>query len=188
MIAQTKRIRTKKGDPMMFATLDDLDGSVELVIFGKALAANEEAAANDAIVLVRGRVDHKDRDKTCIVVQQLERFEPTPEEVEQAATAAAALAARVPTVLRLRVDASALAATALSELKELLAGFPGDSHVVVELETSAGRRRLRLGTEFRVARSAALHAELDALLGPALLGDEAPAAQAQEPAPVAVSA
>ena len=38
MITQAKKIRTKKGDPMMFATLDDLEGSVEMLVFGKALA------------------------------------------------------------------------------------------------------------------------------------------------------
>ena len=30
---------------MMFATLDDLEGSVEILVFGKALAAYEEALA-----------------------------------------------------------------------------------------------------------------------------------------------
>src|SRR5205807_4012865 len=59
MITQAKRIRTKKGDPMAFATLDDLDGSVEILVFGKALASGEEALAPDAVVLVRGKVDHK---------------------------------------------------------------------------------------------------------------------------------
>jgi DNA polymerase-3 subunit alpha len=172
MLAQCKRIRTKKGDPMMFATLDDLEGSVELVIFGNALAPSEDAAADDTIVVVRARVDHKDRDKTCLIVQQLERFEPTPEEVQQAAEQAAKRAI-VPTALRLRLDASALPAAALVELKELLAGFPGDSEVVIELNTSVGSRRLRLGAGFRVARVAALHAELDALFGAAVLGDDA---------------
>ena len=33
MITETKRIRTKKGDPMMFATLDDLETSVEMIVF-----------------------------------------------------------------------------------------------------------------------------------------------------------
>src|SRR5579864_1740559 len=89
IIVETKRIRTKKGDPMMFATLDDLEGSVELLIFGKELAASEDAVADDSIVLVRGRVDHKDRDKTCVVVQQIDRFDPTPEEIEEAAQDAA---------------------------------------------------------------------------------------------------
>ena len=61
MITETKRIRTKKGDPMMFATLDDLEGAVELLVFGNALAAAGDLMAADSIVLVRGRVDHKDR-------------------------------------------------------------------------------------------------------------------------------
>ena len=43
MITETKRIRTKKGDPMMFATLDDLEASVEVLVFGNALAENEAA-------------------------------------------------------------------------------------------------------------------------------------------------
>jgi DNA polymerase-3 subunit alpha len=170
MIAQAKRIRTKKGDPMMFATLDDLDGSAELVIFGKALASSEAAVADDAIVLVRGRVDHKDRDKTCVIAQQIERFEPSPEEVLEAAEQAAKRA-HSPTALRLRLDASVLPASVLVELKELLAGFPGESEVVIELATSLGQRRLKLGAGFRVARGAALHAELDALLGDAMRSD-----------------
>jgi DNA polymerase-3 subunit alpha len=172
MIAQAKRIRTKKGDPMMFATLDDLEGSVELVIFGKALAASEDAVATDTIVLVRGRIDHKDRDKTCVIAQQIERFQPSPEEVQEATEQAEKRAAALPSVLRLRLDATALQASVLVELKDLLAGFPGESEVVIELATSLGERRLKLGAGFRVARGAALHAELDALLGEAMLGEQ----------------
>jgi DNA polymerase-3 subunit alpha len=177
MIVASKRIRTKKGDPMMFATLDDLESSVEVLVFGKALAESEAALAADSIVVVRGRVDHKDRDKTCIVAQQIERFEPSAEEV-RVATEQEAVAARVPEALRLRLDAGALPATAVGDLKELLCGFPGDCDVVIELATSSGQRRLRLGPEFRVERCASLHAELDALLGAAIMGEPAPAAVA----------
>ena len=184
MLAQTKRIRTKKGDPMMFATLDDLDGSVELLIFGKPLAAGEDAAVADAIVLVRGRVDHKDRDKTCVVVQQIERFEPSPQEVQEAIEQTARKAVR-PSALVLRLDATALGATALVELKDLVARYPGEAEVVIELATSSGARKLRLGADFRVTRGAALHAELETLLGGAML----PAAKRpEESQPVAASA
>ena len=172
MIAQAKRIRTKKGDPMMFATLDDLHGSVELVIFGKALASSEEAVAADSIVLVRGRVDHKDREKTCVIAQQIDRFDPSPEELREA-TEQAVLRAAGPPALRLCLDAATVRASALTELKDVLAGFPGESEVVIELSSSAGARRLKLGTGYRVTRSAALHAELDALLGEAMVGEGA---------------
>ncbi len=171
MITATKRIRTKKGDWMMFATLDDLETSVELVVFGKALESSGEALQADSIVLVRGRIDHKDRDRTCIIAQQVELFEPSADEVHEAA-AAAARQPPAPSPLRLRVDATLLPATALGELKDLLQSFPGESEVVIELATSAGNRRLKLGSEFRVACGAGLHAELDALLGQAIVGDE----------------
>ncbi len=171
MIVQSKRIRTKKGDPMVFATLDDLEASVEVLVFGNALAAAERGLAADSIVLVRGKVDHKDRDKTCVVAQQVEPFEPSPEDLLRAAEEAIQRAAPPP-VLRLCLDAKALPAAALGELKDLLAGFPGDAEVVIELQTSTGHRRLRLGQGFRVKRSAALHAELDALLGGAMAHGE----------------
>jgi DNA polymerase III subunit alpha len=170
MVTETKKIRTKKGDPMMFATLDDLEGSVELLVFGNALPADADVLAADSIVLVRGRVDHKDRDKTCIVAQQIEPFRPTAEEVTEADEQEAKRSI-APSALRLRLDATALAASVLGELKDVLAGFPGESEVVVELSTSIGDRRLKLGPDFRVTHSASLHAELDALLGHAILAD-----------------
>jgi DNA polymerase III subunit alpha len=170
MITETKKIRTKKGDPMMFATLDDLDASVELLVFGNALSAAGEDLVPDSIVLVRGRVDHKDREKTCIVVQQIEPFRPTAEEVSEAQEAEARQPA-VPSALRLRLDATALAASVLGELKDVLADFPGECEVVIDLSTSVGDRRLKLGPDFRVTHSASLHAELDRLLGHAILAD-----------------
>jgi DNA polymerase III subunit alpha len=172
MITQAKRIRTKTGEPMMFATIDDLEASIETIVFGKLLASAEEALAPDSIVLVRGRVDHKDRDKTCIIAQQVEQFAPSVEEVREAHELAAQPAA-TPAALRLRLDAASLPASVLGELRELLAGFPGDSDVVIELRTSVGHRRLKLGSQFRVARTASLHAELDSLLGDAILADTA---------------
>jgi DNA polymerase III subunit alpha len=171
MVTQAKTIKTKKGDRMMFATLYDLEASVEIIVFDKALTVSESALATDSIVLVRGKVDHKDRDKTCLVAQNVERFEPSEAELVKARDPAAAQEVRS-TPLRLRLDATILSATALAELKDVLAGFPGDLDVVIELSTSAGRRCLKLGPSFRVCRTAGLHAELDALFGSALIADQ----------------
>ncbi len=182
MVTQAKRIKTKKGDWMMFATLYDLDASVEIIVFDKALAASQDALATDSIVLVRGKVDHKDRDKTCLVAQQVERFEPSQTEVLEAQAQVAKQVAP-PSALRLRLDATTLPASALGELKDVLADFPGESDVVIELTTSSGHRCLRLGPSFRVRRGAAgLHSQLYQLLGTALLdGAAAPAASAGAP-------
>ncbi|HEY2317254.1 MAG TPA: OB-fold nucleic acid binding domain-containing protein, partial [Solirubrobacteraceae bacterium] len=177
MVTQSKKIKTKKGDFMMFATLYDLETAVEIIVFGKTLATCEDVLQTDSIVVVRGKVDHKDRDTTCLIAQQVERFEPSEAEVLEAQVQAAK-PALTPAALKLRLDATALPASVLGELKELLSGFPGDSDVVIELSTTVGARRLKLGPSYRVSRSAGLHAELDALLGSALMPE---AAGAREP-------
>ncbi len=168
IVAQTKRIRTKKGDPMMFATLDDLDGQVEILVFGNALAAAEGALQADKIVVVRGRVDHKDAAKTCVIVQEAEEFAPGAEEVAAAETKATTAAPR-PRSICFRVDAARLPATILDDLKHLLVTSPGESEVVLEMRTATGARRLRLGNGYRVTPSRALLADVHHLLGDAAL-------------------
>jgi DNA polymerase-3 subunit alpha len=171
IITESKRIRTRNGDHMMFATLDDLAGSVELLVFGKTLAEQErgggEALAVDEIVLVKGRVDHKEAGKTCVVVQSVESFAPTREEIEEAATKAQA-AARVATAhaqpIRLRVAAEALSADAIEELRHTIEESPGAAEIWIDLDTNAGTRRLRLGAEFRVQHTPTLRAELEQVL------------------------
>ena len=49
----------------------------------------------------------------------------------------------------------------IDELKRVFEDFPGESEVVLEVHTRTGLRRLRFGSEFKVAgRNAALKAEL----------------------------
>jgi DNA polymerase-3 subunit alpha len=57
MISKFRSLRTKDGKMMGFATLDDLQGSVELVIFTKTWARCAEQLAVDKVFLVEGRVD-----------------------------------------------------------------------------------------------------------------------------------
>ncbi|MCU0313105.1 MAG: DNA polymerase III subunit alpha [Solirubrobacteraceae bacterium] len=170
IITQAKKIRTKKGDPMMFATLDDLEGEMEILIFGKALAEYEGALGVDEIILVRGRVDHKDKDKTALIVQSVERFEPAPDVVE-AARERAALEPAGPEPLRITLDAaaSAVPASIIADLKHVLGNHAGESEVVLGIVTSAGERTLRFGEDFRVAPTPSLRAELEQILGPTAL-------------------
>jgi DNA polymerase III subunit alpha len=167
IITQAKKIKTKRGDYMMFATLDDLEGAIELVVFGKVLEAMEGRLGVDSVLLVRGRIDHKEAGSTSLVVQDAEPFDPTPEEIE-AAKAKAAKLSRGPEPLRLSLDATALPATILGDLKDLLEQHPGESDVVLHVTTPAGPRTLRLGRAYRVAATPGLRAGLADLLGEAL--------------------
>jgi len=174
IITETKRIRTRAGDPMMFATLDDLAGSVELLVFGKALAEHDGADAAgalavDAVVLVKGRVDHKEAGKTCLVVQSVQLFEPSEQEIESARAAAVARAAAPPPEpVHVPVNLSELSQSAIDDLKQAIGDYPGPAEVLLDIGTSAGTRRLRLGQEYRVQHTPTLLAELEHALAPLL--------------------
>jgi len=162
IVIATKKIRTKSGTQMMFATLDDIEGQVEMLVFKADQAESAETIAPDAIVVVRGRVDHKERGETKLVVQEAERFEPSAEEI------AAAPAARGPAEpLRLTIVAASTGDPHLiDELRLVLAHHKGDAPVFVAVVGSDGRpRELKLGDGYKVRPSSKLQQELDHLLG-----------------------
>jgi DNA polymerase-3 subunit alpha len=143
---------------MMFATLDDLEGQVELLVFNSAYAANEDKVDVDKIVIVRGRVDHKEEGETKLVAQEVETFEPSAEEVLQAAE----LADVEPEVRRITIQVSpGVPESFLEELREVVSHHRGDHEVLL----AVGERRLLLGPEFRVSADGACRAELAGLTG-----------------------
>ena len=143
------------------------EGAVEIVVFEKALANVESALGADEIVLVRGRVDHKEAGKVCVIVQDVEKFEPTDAEIDKAKAQVARMASQAaPTALCWRVDATKLQAAVIDDLRELFERYPGDAEFVLELHTATGLRRLKFGETYKIAgRNAGLKAELDRLLG-----------------------
>ncbi len=48
---------TKRGQPMAFITLEDMQGNFDLVVFPRTWAAYREVLDHDAIVLIEGKVD-----------------------------------------------------------------------------------------------------------------------------------
>jgi DNA polymerase III subunit alpha len=181
IVVETKRIRTRAGDPMMFATLDDLGGAVELLVFGKALNEHEAALVADQVVLVRGRVDHKEAGKTCLIVQSAEVFEPSEQEIEEARGQAESEAKRAVSLakpVRAHARAADLRAGAIEDIKQLAEDYAGPAEIVLDIETSAGVRRLCLGEDFRVQNTPTLRAELENALAPALPAQDRAAAAA----------
>ncbi len=152
MLGAVKSITTRKGDPMMFVRLDDLEASVEVVVVPAVMADARDLLVLDAMVLITGRIDQKGEGETKLVAQSVRAFAPE-EGGEQER-------------LVVRVDVARLAETHLGELRRLLVDHQGDAAVVVDVAIGEGRRRLFLGEEFKVdARDNSLVAELKTLFG-----------------------
>ncbi len=167
IVAECKKIRTKSGSQMMFATLDDVEGQVEMLVFKADEAESARTIETDAIVVVRGRIDHKDRGETKLVVQEAERFEPDNEEIARASAAANAPAEP----LRLTIASTSLGNPHLiEELKTVFEGHKGEADVYLAIPGADGKaQEWKLGDEFRIRHSSKLLAELDHVLGSSAL-------------------
>jgi DNA polymerase-3 subunit alpha len=164
IVTECKKIRTKSGSQMMFATLDDVEGQVEMLVFKADEAESAQVIAPDAIVVVRGRIDHKDRGETKLVVQEAERFEPDAAEIAAAPSAPSAPSGPVEVV----VDAGAYSDSLLDELKAVLEHHRGDTRVHLSVRGAAGEMTLlKCGEGYLVKPSGRLQSELDHVLGSA---------------------
>ncbi len=161
IVVECKKIRTKSGSQMMFATLDDVEGQVEMLVFKADESENAQVIAPDAIVLVRGRLDHKDRGETKLVVQEAQRFEPDGDEIARGNKVAA-----VPSgPFELTIDAARWNDGLFDELKSVFEHHKGEAAVHLLLEAGSRTVRLKAGDGFRVRPSSSLRAEIGHVLG-----------------------
>jgi DNA polymerase-3 subunit alpha len=151
MVAAQRTTTTKSGQPMSFVQLEDVTGSVEVVVFNSTYAAARDLLVADAVLVVKGRVDHKQQGETKLVALEVAPFEATPERRE----------------VRLKVDARAARAGVIRELAGVVRDFPGEAPVYVDLVTSVGPKLLELGPEYRVDPQPDFFAEVRHLLGEA---------------------
>ncbi len=151
LIAGLKQLTTKKGDPMVFVQLEDVTGGAEVVVFNSVYAACRELLEPDAVVVVKGRVDHKQQGDTKLLAMEVTAFEAVPERKE----------------VRLKVDARSARAGLIRELATLVKDFPGEAPVYLALDTSEGPKTYTFGPEYRVAPVPDFFAEAKALLGEA---------------------
>jgi DNA polymerase-3 subunit alpha len=165
IVVECKKIRTKSGSQMMFATLDDVEGQVEMLVFKADEAESAAVIQPDAIVLVRGRIDHKDRGETKLVVQEAQRFEPDQAEITSAAKLAPAKPSGPVGPFEVPIALSRWNETLCDELKAIFEHHKGDSEVFLLV----GDRRFKVGERYRVKPSGGLQTELDHLLGAAAL-------------------
>jgi DNA polymerase III subunit alpha len=144
---------TKKGDPWAVATLEDLEGAIEVMFFPSAYQLCGIHLAEDAVLLVRGRLDKRED------VPRLMAMEVSVPDVSEAP--------RGPVTITLPV--ARCTPPLVERLKEALGTHPGTTEVRLQVQAGEKLTVLRLGEGFRVTPTSSLFADLKALLGPGAL-------------------
>jgi DNA polymerase-3 subunit alpha len=149
IVSAVKQLTTKKGEPMVFLALDDPTGGGEVVVFNSTYAAARDLCVADRILVIKGRIDHKQQGETKLIALEVTAFEAVAERTE----------------IRFKLDARAARAGIVRELAELVKEYPGESPVYLALETSLGPKTLALGPQHRVTIDSDFLAEARTLRG-----------------------
>ncbi|HEX5449641.1 MAG TPA: DNA polymerase III subunit alpha [Gaiellaceae bacterium] len=150
IVSALKHMTTKRGDQMVFMRLDDVTGGTECVVFNSTYDKARELCTVDRILIVKGRVDHKEGE-TKLIAMEVSAFDAVPDKKE----------------VRLKVDATKLPAGFIDELRMLITDFPGEAPVYLHCKTSLGPKVYALGPQFKVSPAADFYAEVKVLLGEA---------------------
>jgi len=151
IVSALKHLTTKKGEPMVFMRLDDVTGGAEVVVFNSVFAHSRELCVMDRILIVKGRIDHKQEGETKLLAMEVAPFEAVAERKE----------------VTIKIDARIARAGVVRDLALLVKDFPGDSRVNLLLEMSEGTKQFVLGPQYKVKPVADFFAEAKALLGEA---------------------
>jgi len=134
-------------------TLEDLEGSIEVLVFSPHYHSAAALLAEDSIVLVKGRLQRRD---AVPLVRAVEIASPV---LSHERTG--------PVVIT--VSALRCTPALVESLKDVLGTHPGGSEVHLRLRAQSSTKVLRLDERLRVTPSPALMAELKTLLGPSCL-------------------
>ena len=154
LITTVQRKTTKQGSAWAIITLEDLEGSVEVMVFPQMYTQVSTSLVEDSVVIVRTRVDRGDDEALRVIAMEV-----TVPDLTEAASGP----------VRLSLQSSRCIPPLVERLAQVLAGYPGTTEVHLHLTGGAQTTVLRLDDKLRVTPSPSLYGDLKALLGPACL-------------------
>jgi DNA polymerase-3 subunit alpha len=132
MVNYVRRTITKKGEPMAFAQIEDLQGTVEVVVFPRLWEQTKELWEQERVVVVRGKVSFRGRDPSIVadsVTSEITTFRPVQEPVAGARPGPVHLHVTIP-----RSGGMEEVVRRLGQVYELLQSYPGDDRFSLYVE------------------------------------------------------
>ena len=146
IISAKKELFTKKGDRMAFATLEDLAGRIECIVFPRTFSEFEEILKSDAPLVMVGEVNFDESPR---------KFFPTKIQKLKDQTAQ-----RV-TGVRVHVDTDKLNEYSLQRLRKTLLSYRGPVPTEVIMRSPQGKAILPLGDNFLVNPTPQMAAQIN---------------------------
>jgi len=154
ILSAVQRKVTRQGNPWAAATLEDLGGAIEVLFFPATYAGCAALIGDDAIVVVKGRLDRREDSPKLIAM-----------EVTQPDLS---VSGSGPFVVSMPVQRCIPAV--VERMQEVLRSHPGLAEVHLRLLNGRRTTVVKLDDKLRVNPEPGLLADLKQLLGPACVG------------------
>ena len=154
ILSGVQRKVTRQGSPWAAATLEDLEGAIEVLFFPATYAGCATLLTDDAILLVKGRLDRREESPKLIAMEV--------SVPDLSATGSGPFVVSLPVQRCVPV--------VVERLQEVLRSHPGLNEVHLRLCNGRRTTVVKLDDKLRVKPSPSLVADLKQLLGPACVG------------------
>ncbi len=149
IITYVRKIVTKNKEPMLFATLEDISGKTEVLVFPKVLKQNNQIWQTDSIVAIEGKTNSKDGDLKIIAESITEVNIGQHKEM-------------VPNKMIINIPSSTKK-DLLEKIKEIISNYPGEIPVWLKIPKNGGFNDIK--TKSSVSFDRTLQKKLNELLG-----------------------
>lgn len=153
LVTSLQRKTTKNGNPWAIATVEDLEGSIEVLFFPQVYTTVATMLGEDSVITVSGRLNRRE-DVPVVFASQMTLPD---------------LAEATDLPVQLTLAANRCTVPVVEQLKSILVDHPGHAQVHLRLTNNGRSTMMRLEDDYRVAPSSALFGDLKALLGPSCL-------------------
>ncbi len=154
LVTSVQRKVTKQGNVWAIASLEDLEASIDVMVFPQTYQLVGPHVVPDSVLLVKGRLDKSEEEAPKFIAMEVS--------VPDLSTGEAG-----PVVVHL--PAARCIPPVVDRFKETLAAHPGVTEVRLAIQNGPRTTVVRLDDGLRVTPSPALYADLKALLGPSCL-------------------
>jgi len=154
LVTSVQRKVTKQGNVWAIASLEDLEASIDVMVFPATYQLVGPHVVPDAVLLVKGRLDKSEEEAPKLIAMEVS--------VPDLSTGEAG-----PVVVT--IPAARCIPPVVDRFKDVLAAHPGVTEVRLAIANGPRTTVVRLDDRLRVTPSPALYADLKALLGPSCL-------------------
>jgi len=154
MITDLRKRMTKNDKQMAFATLEDLDGIADLIVFSETLANCGDMLQEGSIIWIKGAISNgqREREQPCVRADEILSMD--------------ALKEKFVTSIHVSLQPSKLDSSVLKTLKDACLNNKGDCNLFLHIKTPRySDIMIQANPDTRVAPTDALIAEIERIAG-----------------------